>query len=63
VIICAIAELECNSMVERGRTGMRRAKLDTTHIGRNRLILVHEAIHRKRRQGRSIRQIARGHRI
>jgi hypothetical protein len=54
--ICAIAELERNLMVERVRTGMWRAKLDTTHIGRNPLILVHEAIHRKRCQGRSIRK-------
>jgi hypothetical protein len=53
VIICAIAEMERNLMVERVRTGMRRARLDTTHIGRNPFILVHEAIHRKRCQERS----------
>ena len=42
---------------------MRRAKLDGTHIGRNPLILDHEAIHRERCQGQSLRQIAKGHRI
>jgi len=45
------------------RAGMRRAKLDGTHIGRNPLVLDHEAIHRGRCQGKSLRQIAKGHRI
>jgi DNA invertase Pin-like site-specific DNA recombinase len=63
VIVAAIAELERSLIVERVRAGMRRAKLDGTHIGRNPLILDHEAIHRERCQGQSIRQIAKGHRI
>ena len=63
VIIGAIAELERNLIVERVRAGMRRARLEGRHIGRNPLVLDHEAIHRERCQGQSLRQIARGHRI
>jgi DNA invertase Pin-like site-specific DNA recombinase len=63
VIIGAIAELERSLIVERVRAGMRRAKLDGIHIGRNPLILDHEAIHRERCQGRSLRQIAKNNRI
>ena len=63
VIIGAIAELERSLIVERVRAGMRRAKLDGTHIGRNPLILDHEAIQRERCQGQSIRQIAKNNRI
>ncbi len=63
VIIGAISELERNLIIERVRAGMRRAKLDGTHIGRNPLVLDHEAIRQERRQGRSLRQIAKGHRI
>jgi DNA invertase Pin-like site-specific DNA recombinase len=63
VIVAAIAELERSLIVERVRAGMRRAKLDGIHIGRNPLILDHEAIHRERCQGRSLRQIAKNNRI
>ena len=35
IVIGAIAELERNLIIERVRAGMRRAKLDGTHIGRN----------------------------
>jgi DNA invertase Pin-like site-specific DNA recombinase len=63
VIIGAIAELERSLIVERVRAGMRRAKLDGTHIGRNPLILDHEAIHSERCQGHSLRQIAKNNRI
>ncbi len=63
VIIGAIAELERNLIVERVRAGMRRARLEGPHIGRNPLALDHEAIQRDRCQGQSLRQIARGHRI
>jgi DNA invertase Pin-like site-specific DNA recombinase len=63
VIIGAIAELERSLIIERVRAGMRRARLEGTHIGRNPLILDHEAIRRERCQGRSLRQIAKGHRI
>ena len=63
VIIGAIAELERNLIIERVRAGMRRARLEGTHIGRNPLILDHEAIYHDRCQGQSLRQIAKGHRI
>jgi DNA invertase Pin-like site-specific DNA recombinase len=63
VIIGAIAELERNLIIERVRAGMRRARLEGTHIGRNPLTLDNEAIRQERCQGRSLRQIAKGHRI
>ncbi len=63
VIIGAIAELERSLIVERVRAGMRRARLEGTHIGRNPLVLDHDAIWRERCQGQSMRQIAKGHRI
>ncbi len=63
VIVAAIAELERSLIIERVRAGMRRARLDGTHIGRNPLDLDHEAIRRERCQGQSLRKIAKGHRI
>jgi DNA invertase Pin-like site-specific DNA recombinase len=63
VIIGAIAELERNLIVERVRAGMRRARLEGRHIGRQPLLLDHAAIVRDRCQGQSLRQIARCHRI
>src|SRR6478752_9428921 len=63
VIIGAIAELERSLIVERVRSGMRRARLEGRHIGRNPLTLDEEAIRRDRCQGQSLRQIAKGHRV
>jgi len=63
VIIGAVAELERNLIIERVRAGMRRAKLEGRHIGRNPLELDHTALQRDRCQGLSLRQIARGHKI
>jgi len=63
IIIGAIAELERSLIVERVRAGMRRARLEGRHIGRNRLELDHAGIQHDRSQGQSLRQIARGHRI
>jgi DNA invertase Pin-like site-specific DNA recombinase len=63
VIIGAIAELERNLIVERVKAGMRRARLEGRHIGRNPLNLDHEAICADRCRGQSLRQIARCHRI
>jgi len=63
VIVAAIAELERSLIIERVRAGMRRARLEGQHIGRQPLQLDHEAIQRDRCQGQSIRQIAKGHRI
>jgi DNA invertase Pin-like site-specific DNA recombinase len=63
VIIGAIAELERNLIIERVRAGMRRARLEGRHIGRNPLSLDHAAIRRERGQGHSLRRIAKNHRI
>ena len=63
VIIGAIAELERNLIIERVRAGMRRARLEGRHIGRQPVVVDREAIHRERCQGQSLRQIARCHRI
>ena len=63
VIIGAIAELERNLIVERVRAGMRRARLEGRHIGRNRLVLDTASICDDRARGRSLRQIAKQHRI
>ena len=63
IIIGAVAELERNLIIERVRAGMRRARLEGQHIGRNPLILDNAAIQRDRGQGQSIRQIAKGYRI
>jgi len=63
VIIGAIAELERNLIIERVRAGMRRARLEGRHIGRQPLELDHAAIERDRGQGQSLRQIAKGHRV
>jgi DNA invertase Pin-like site-specific DNA recombinase len=63
VIIGAIAELERNLIIERVRAGMRRARLEGRHIGRNPLQLDHAAIQRDRCQGQSLRQIAKSHRV
>jgi DNA invertase Pin-like site-specific DNA recombinase len=63
VIIGAIAELERSLIVERVRAGMRRARLEGQRIGRAPLVLDDEAIQQDRRQGQSIRQIARGHSV
>jgi DNA invertase Pin-like site-specific DNA recombinase len=63
VIIGAIAELERSLIVERVRAGIRRARLEGQHIGRNPLVLDNAAIQQDRQQGQSLRQIAKGHRI
>jgi DNA invertase Pin-like site-specific DNA recombinase len=63
VIIGAIAELERSLIIERVRAGMRRARLEGQHIGRQPLVLDCAAIEQDRRRGQSLREIAKGHRI
>ena len=63
VIIGAIAELERNLIIERVRAGMRRARLEGRHIGRQPLDLDHAAILRDRQQGQSLGQLAKSYRI
>ena len=62
-MIGAVGELERNLMIERVRARMRRARLESQHIGRNPLALDNAAIQRDHGQGKSFRQIAKGHRV
>ncbi len=62
-IVAAVAELERNLIVERVKSGMRRARLEGRSIGRPALVLDREAILTDRRRGQSLSQIARAHRI
>ncbi len=63
VIIGAIAELERNLIIERVRAGMRRAKLEGRHIGRQPLPIDRQAVKRDRASGRSLTEIAKSHNI
>lgn len=63
VIVSAVAELERNLIIERVRAGMRRAKLEGRHIGRQPLELDRAAILQERHRGQSIGQIARAHSV
>src|SRR5450631_3062006 len=63
VIIGAIAELERSLIVERVRAGMRRARLEGQHIGRQPLVLDNAAIQQDRQRGQSLREIAKAHLI
>ena len=63
VILSAVAELERNLIIERVRSGMRRAKLEGQHIGRPKLIVDRDAVIRDRQRGLSIRQVAKLHRL
>lgn len=62
-IVSAVAELERSLIVERVRTGMRRAKLDGRRIGRAPLDVDRIAIVSDRRTGLSLTQVARKHRV
>ncbi len=59
VIIGAIAELERNLIVERVRSGMRRARLEGRHIGRRPIEIDRQAVLRHRAHGQSLSQIAK----
>ena len=59
VIIGAIAELERSLIVERVRSGMRRAKLEGQRIGRPPLNVDRNALVHDRGRGQSLRQLAR----
>jgi DNA invertase Pin-like site-specific DNA recombinase len=63
VIVGAIAELERSLIIERVRAGMRRAKLEGRHIGRNPVEVDLPAMRRDRQRGLSLREIAKAHRI
>ena len=63
IIIGAIAELERNLIIERVRAGMRRAKLEGRHIGRQPLSIDRQAVKRDRASGLSLTEISKSHNI
>ena len=62
-IISAIAELERSLVVERVKSGMRRARLEGRQIGRARLDVDREQVVIDRRSGMSLTQVAKKHGI
>jgi len=60
-VISAIAELERSLVVERVKSGMRRAKLEGRQIGRARLDVDRKQVVIDRRSGMSLTQIAKKH--
>jgi DNA invertase Pin-like site-specific DNA recombinase len=62
-IISAIAELERSLVVERVKSGMRRAKLEGRQIGRSRLDVNRQQVIQDRRSGMSLTQVAEKHGI
>ena len=62
-IISAIAELERSPVVERVKSGMRRARLEGKTIGRARLDVDREQVVQDRRSGMSLTQVARKHSV
>ena len=63
VIVGAIAELERSLIVERVKSGMRRARLEGRKIGRSRLDVNREQVVTDRRTGMSLTLVARKHSI
>ena len=62
-IISAIAELERSLVVDRVKSGMRRAKLEGRQIGRSRLDVNREQVVLDRRSGMSLTQVSKRHNI
>jgi len=60
-IISAIAELERSLVVERVKSGMRRARMEGRQIGRSRLDVNREQVILDRRSGMSLTQVAEKH--
>lgn len=63
VIVGAIAVLERSLIVERVRSGMRRARPEGRHIGRPVLDLDRKAILRNRRHRQSLGQLAKNYSV
>lgn len=63
VIVGAIAELERSLIIERVRAGMRRARIDGTHIGRPALAIDRASMVRHRAHGHSLQQIAKAFQV
>jgi DNA invertase Pin-like site-specific DNA recombinase len=62
-IISAIAELERSLVVERVKSGMRRARLEGRQIGRARLDVDRQQVVLDRRSGMSLTKVAKKHNI
>jgi DNA invertase Pin-like site-specific DNA recombinase len=62
-LISSIAELERSLIVERVKSGMRRAKLEGRQIGRARLDVDREQVVADRRSGMSLTVVAKRHSI
>jgi DNA invertase Pin-like site-specific DNA recombinase len=62
-IISAIAELERSLIVERVKSGMRRAKLEGRQIGRSRMDVNRQQVIQDRRSGMSLTEVAKKHGI
>jgi DNA invertase Pin-like site-specific DNA recombinase len=63
VILAAISELERSIIVERVKSGMRRARLEGRQIGRARLDINREQVVTDRRSGMSLTLVARKHSV
>ena len=63
VIISAIGELEKSLIVERVKSGMRRAKLEGRQIGRARLDVDRQQVVIDRRSGMSLTQVSKLHNL
>ena len=63
VIIGAISELERNLIIERVRSGMRRAKLEGRRLGRPPPSINRDDLLRDRARGQSLTQLAKAYRI
>jgi len=63
VILAAISELERSLIVERAKSGMRRAKLEGRQIGRARLDVNRAQVVEDRRGGMSLTAVAKRHSI
>jgi DNA invertase Pin-like site-specific DNA recombinase len=63
VIVGAIAELERSLIVERVKSGMRRARLEGRQIGRSRLDVDRQQVVQDRRCGMSLTLVAKKHSI
>ena len=55
--------LERNLIIERGRAGMRRARLEGRHIGRRPIEVDRVALLQDRNRGHSLTDIAKAHRV
>ncbi len=62
-IVGAISELERSLIVERGKAGMRRARLEGVRLGRAPLNIDRVAVVADRRSGMSLTEVAKKHRV